>query len=159
MSTNLLILLLIVFCIGMAGVIVGILTRQRKAFKLNQKRIAGLQDMLEKQYTNRVESISVIARAMADKQCESTEGCIRLKQLLDQVEPDLLKLEEYEVIALIYSATEYMPIKEQWKQLDKSAKQKFTQQRFTLEAKHAQAIHVAVLALQQHEFKAYQNLG
>ena len=159
MSTNTLILLLILFCIGMVGVILGIITRQAKASKLNQQRITDMQEMLKKQYTHRVESIDVIARAMVDKQCELTEGCIRLKQLLDHVEADLLMRDEYKVIALIYSETEYMPIKEQWKQLDKKAKQKFTQHRLTLEAKHSEEIHVAVSALQQHEFLAYQSLN
>jgi hypothetical protein len=156
MPTNTLILLLILFCIGMSVVIAAIVVRQRKALKLNQQRIVGLQNMLAKQYTHRVESIILIARAMVDKQCEPTEGCIRLKQLLDQVEPDLLKHEKYQVIAVIYSATEHMPIKEQWKQLENKAKQKYTQQRLAVEAKHAQEIHVAVLALQQHEFSGYQ---
>ena len=159
MSTNTLILLLILFCIGTVGVIIGIITRQAKASKLNQQRITDMQEMLKKQYTHRVESIDVIARAMVDKQCEITEGCIRLKQLLDRVEADLLMRDEYKVIALIYSETEHMPIKEQWKQLDKKAKQKFTQHRLALEAKHSEEIYVAVSALQQHEFLAYQSLN
>tara|TARA_B110000967_G_C18589059_1_gene413504 strand:- start:110 stop:541 length:432 start_codon:yes stop_codon:yes gene_type:complete len=143
----------------MVGVIIGIITRQAKASKLNQQRITDMQEMLKKQYTHRVESIDVIARAMVDKQCEITEGCIRLKQLLDRVEADLLMRDEYKVIALIYSETEHMPIKEQWKQLDKKAKQKFTQHRLALEAKHSEEIYVAVSALQQHEFLAYQSLN
>jgi len=152
-------LLLILFCIVMVGVIVRVLVRQKKALKLNQQRIVDMQDMLEKQYTHRVESIGVIARAMVDKQCESTEGCIRLKQLLDQVESDLLRRDEYQVIALIYSETEHMPIKEQWQQLDKKAKQKFIKQRLALEVKHGEDIHAAVSALQRHEFLAYQSLN
>ena len=159
MSTNTLILLLILFCIIMVAVIVAIIVRQTKAVKINQRRIEGMQDMLEKQYNNRVRSIDVIARAMLDKQCELTEGCIRLKQLLDYIQSDLLVQDEYQVIGLIYSATEYMPIKEQWKQLDKSAKRKFTQHRLNLEAQHADAIHAAVMALQKHEFLVYQDLN
>ena len=143
----------------MSAVIAVIIVRQRRALKLNQQRIIGLQSMLEKQYNNRVESISLIARAMVDKQCEPTEGCIRLKQLLDQVEPDLLKQHEYKVIALIYSTTEHMPIKEQWKQLEKKAKHKYTQQRLVLEVEHAEEIHVAAVALVQHDFLGYQSLG
>ena len=159
MSTNTLIVLLILFCIVMVGIIVVILTREVNASKRNEQRITDLQEILKKQYTHRVESIDVIARAMVDKQCELIEGCIRLKQLLDCVEADLLRRDEYKVISLIYSETEHMPIKEQWKQLDKKAKQKFTQHRLALEAKHSEEIHVAVSALQQHEFLAYQSLN
>lgn len=158
MSTNNLIVLLALFCMIMLGVIVWILVRQRTAFKSNQKRIQDLQQMLEKQYTHRVESIRVIAGAMLDKQCEATEGCIRLKQLVEQVEPELLSADVFKVIQLIYSETEHMPIKEQWKQLDKKAKFKFTQQRVALEAKYGQEIHVSLKALQQHEFSGYGHL-
>jgi len=143
----------------MFGLVGWLYIRQRNALKTNQARIAGLQDMLKKQYQHRVESIGVIASAMMDKQCEYTEGCIRLKQLVEQVEPELLGQDEFKVIERIYSETEHMPIKEQWKQLDKSAKQKFTQQRLKLEAKHEAAIHAAVVALKQHQFAGYQNLG
>ena len=159
MSTNTLILLLVMFCIAMVVVIIRIFTRQRKASKVNQQRIEDMQAMLKKQYTHRVKSIDVITRAMADKQCELIEGCIRLKQLLDHVESDLLMREEYQVIALIFNETEHMPIKEQWRQLDKKAKHKFTQHRLALEATHSQDIHAAALALQQHEFLVYESLN
>ena len=159
MSSNTLIVLLAVFCILMFGLVGWLYMRQRAALKINQARIAGLQDMLKKQYQHRVESIGVIASAMMDKQCEYTEGCIRLKQLVEQVEPEILGKEEFKVIKLMYSETEHMPIKEQWTQLDKTAKQKFTQQRFKLEAKHEVAIHAAVVALKKHEFAGYQNLS
>jgi hypothetical protein len=52
-----------------------------------------------------------------------------------------------------------MPIKEQWKKLDKKAKHKFTQHRLALESTHSQDIHAAVLGLQQHEFLAYESLN
>jgi len=143
----------------MFGLIGWLYMRQRTALKTNQARIAGLKDMLKKQYQHRVESIGVIASAMIGKQCGYTEGCIRLKQLVEQVEPEILAADEFKVIELIYSETEHMPIKEQWTQLDKTAKQKFTQQRFKLEAKHEVAIHAAVTALKKHEFAGYQNLN
>ena len=143
----------------MFALVVWMLYTQRKALKQNQGRIAALQDMLKKQYANRVESIRVIVSAMLDQQCEYTEGCIRLKQLIEQVEPKLLEREDMAVIALMYSETEHMPIKEQWKELEKKAKQKFTQQRLNLETKHQADIHAAVLSLKQHEFAGYQNLG
>lgn len=159
MSTTTLILLFTLFCMAMLGLISWLYIRQRRAFKTNQERIFGLQEMLKKQYRHRVESIAVIASAMVDKQCEYTEGCMRLTLLLEKVEPELLQQDEFSVIALMYRETEHMPIIEQWQQLDKKAKHKFTQQRFKLEAKHEKAIHAAVTALQQHEFAGYQSLA
>jgi len=159
MSSSTLILLLMLFCIVMVLVITNIVYRQNQLKRINQQRILAMQDMLEKQYNNRVESIDVITRAMLDKQCELTEGCIRLKQLLDYVGSDLLELDQFQVISLMYSETEHMPIKEQWKQLDKSAKRKFSKHRLALEEEHEEAIHAALLLLKQHEFLAYKNLN
>jgi hypothetical protein len=159
MQTPYIIPILTVFCLSMLALVAWLYTRQRKAFKTNQARIVGLQDMLKKQYQHRVESIGVIASAMKDKQCEYTEGCIRLKQLIEQVEPELLTLDEFSVIELVFRETEHMPINEQWQQLDKKAKSKFTQQRSALETKHKDAIHAAVVSLKTHQFAGYQSLG
>ena len=159
MLTPYMIPILTIFCLSMLILVGWLYMRQKKARNVNEARILGLQEMLQKQYQHRVESIGVIASAMKDKQCEYTEGCIRLKKLVEQVEPDLLTRDQFSVIALVFSATEHMPINEQWQQLDKKAKSKFTQQRFTLEAKHKDAIHKAVVALQSHQFAGYQNLA
>ena len=149
MPTHYMIAILTIFCLAMLFLVSWLYMRQKKAHSINEARILALQEMLQKQYQHRVESIAVIASAMKDKQCEYTEGCIRLKQLVEQVEPDLLTQDEFSVIALVFSATEHMPINEQWQQLDKKAKRKFTQQRFALEAEHKDAIHNAVVALQK----------
>jgi len=159
MPTHYMIPILTIFCLAMLVLVSWLYMRQKKARNVNEARILALQEMLQKQYQHRVESIAVIASAMKDKQCEYTEGCIRLKQLVEQVEPDLLTQDEFSVIALVFSATEHMPINEQWQQLDKKAKSKFTQQRFALEAEHKDAIHKAVVALQIHQFAGYQNLA
>ena len=158
MPTNYMISILTIFCLSMLALVSWLYLGQKKIRNVNQTRIIALQEMFQKQYQHRVESIAVIASAMKDKQCEYTEGCIRLKKLVEQVEPSLLIRDEFSVIALVFSATEHMPINKQWQQLDKKTKSKFTQQRFALEAKHKDAIHEAVVALQSHQFADYQNL-
>ncbi len=60
---------------------------------------------------------------------------------------------------LVFRETEHMLINEQWQQLDKKAKSKFTQQRSALETKHKDAIHAAVVSLKTHQFAGYQSLG
>ena len=137
MDTGAIILLLLIFCFAMITFIAFFFHRQYKANAVNQKRINDMKKMLKKQY----------------------EGCIRVKQLLDYVEADLLTKDPFKVIALMYSETEHMPIKEQWKQLDKAAKKKFTLQRVKLEDRHEEAIHAAAVALQQHEFAPYESLN
>jgi len=151
--------LLSLFCVIMLTVVLLLWRRQRARLKDNQQRIENLQVMLQEQYKHRVDSIRVIANAMDEGQCEFTEGCIRLKMLIDQLDPTLLEREELAIISHIYAETEHMPIKEDWKQLDKKVKTKLTNERFALEGKNHEAIAAAVKALRQHQFAEFGGLG
>ena len=151
--------LLSLFCVIMLTVVLLLWRRQRARLKDNQQRIENLQVMLQDQYQHRVDSIRVIANAMDEGQCEFTEGCIRLKMLIDQLDPTLLEREELAIISHIYAETEHMPIKEDWKQLDKKVKTKLTNERFALEGKNHEAIAAAVKALRQHQFAEFGGLG
>ena len=128
-------------CMIMLKVVIYIWWRQRVRLQENQARIAKLQGMLKEQYEHRVDSIRVIVNAMDEDQCEYTEGCIRLKMLLDQIAPELLQQPEYAIIETMYKETEHMPIKEDWKQLDKKVKAKLTNERFSRQCAARKARH------------------
>ncbi len=155
MENIILIAVLSLFCLLMLKLVLLLWWRQRARQKINQKRIQNLQVILQKQYEHRVTSIRVIANAMGEGQCEFTEGCIRLKHLIDQIHPQLLKQDEYAIIAFINSKTEHMPIKQDWKRLDKKVQAKLTQERYTLESKYRRDIEEALKALQAHEFPEF----
>lgn len=159
MESTLLIVALSLFCLVMLMVVLYLWWRQRIRLKNNQQRIENLQVMLQEQYKHRVDSIRVIANAMDEGQCEFSEGCIRLKMLIDQLDPQLLEREEFAIIGVIYAETEHMPIKEDWKNLDKKVKTKLTNERITLEGKHHDAIAAAVKALRQHQFAEFGELS
>ena len=159
MENIVLIAVLSLFCVIMLTVVLLLWRRQRARLKDNQQRIENLQVMLQEQYQHRVDSIRVIANAMDEGQCEFTEGCIRLKMLIDQLDPTLLEREELAIISHIYAETEHMPIKEDWKKLDKKVKTKLTNERFALEGKNHEAIATAVKALRQHQFAEFGELG
>ena len=145
-------------CMIMLKVVIYIWWRQRVRLKENQERIANLQGMLKEQYEHRLDSVRVIVNAMDEGQCEYTEGCIRLKMLLDQIAPELLQQPAYAIIETMYKETEHMPIKEDWKQLDKKVKAKLTNERFALEGQHKEAIADAVKALRAHQFDDFDTL-
>ena len=153
-----LIVTLAIFCVAMLGLVIYLLWSQRQRLQQNQQRIAQLQEMLEQQYQHRVSSIQIIVKAMAEEQCEYTEGCIRLYMLMSQLDPSLFEQQDLAVIKLMYTETEHMPIKEDWKSLDKKVKTKLTNQRIALENQHKQAIGVAVCTLQQHQFPEFKSL-
>ncbi len=153
-----LIAILSLMCLVMLNVVIYIWRRQRNRLRENQQRIANLQGMLQEQYEHRVDSVKVIVNAMDEGQCEYTEGCIRLKMLLDQIAPQLLLQEDYAIIETMFKETEHMPIKEDWQQLDKKVKAKLTNERFALEGKHKQAISTAVKNLRAHQFDDFATL-
>lgn len=155
MSTIFLIAVLIIFCLIMLKIVSSLRQQQKHRQATNQQRIENLQSMLKQQYEHRVDSIHVIANAMDEGQCEYTEGCIRLKHLIGQINPDLLAQDKYRVIDTIYKATEHMPIKEDWKALDKKIQTKLSNERYALEAKHKEDIEVAVKSLRDYAFPAF----
>ncbi len=152
MNVSLTALLLAIFCALMLVVIVYVLHQQRKNRAHNQHNIDGLLMMLDKQNTHRVESVAVIARAMQAKQCELSEGCIRLTMLIEQLDPQLLSQAPYCVFKEVYNQTDHMPIKDAWEKLDRSVKAKLNAERRTIEDAHRERIAQAVDALLQHRF-------
>ncbi len=150
--------LLSLFCLIMLKVVLFLWWRQQARLKENQQRIKNLQVMLQEQYQHRVESIQIIVNAMDEGQCELTEGCIRLRMLISQIDAELLKQEKLAIIDFIYAQTEHMPIKEDWKKLDKKVKTKLTNERYALEGQHRFAIEKAVKVLKQHVFADFSTL-
>jgi len=150
--------LLSLFCLIMLKVVLFLWWRQQARLKENQQRIKNLQVMLQEQYQHRVESIQIIVNAMDEGQCELTEGCIRLRMLISQIDAELLKQEKLAIIDFIYAQTEHMPIKEDWKKLDKKVKTKLTNERYALEGQHRSAIKKAVKVLKQHVFADFSTL-
>ncbi|MDP6968440.1 MAG: DUF2489 domain-containing protein [Gammaproteobacteria bacterium] len=157
MENIVLIALLSLFCLLMLKLVLFLWWRQRTRQKTNQQRIQNLQVMLQKQYEHRVDSIRVIANAMDSGQCEFTEGCIRLKHLIGQVEPQLLTQDKYTIINTIYTETEHIPIKEDWKKLNKKVQTKLSNERYALEAKYRSDIATAVKALRAHQFSTFDD--
>jgi len=94
-----------------------------------------------------VESLRVLARTMIDGQLEYSEGCIRIKVLLDHLDASLHKRSEFKVFEVLYLATEHMPTHEERKKVDKRFIEKMDQQRFELEKQHREEILQAAKAL------------
>lgn len=100
-----------------------------------------------------IESVQMISHAVInDDQMTSTEGCMRLHVLLDNLAPHLLKQEPYSVISLIYQQTQHIPIKEQWKSLDRKTQNKLKKEMIQLEKKHQNQIKEAAKLLKDYNF-------
>ncbi len=130
--------------IGIGLLVIFFLTR----FILDQwKNLAAIQQHrsqeAQRQSTQRasaIESIHVLARCLVDKQVDLSEGCIRIRVLLDHVAPELLESPTFQVFHEIYAGLEHMPTHEARKQTDKRFVHKMDMQRFKLERENEDRI-------------------
>jgi hypothetical protein len=123
-----------------------ILTKSReiKAFKIQQTQ----QDVQQKEQRDYlVNSIKVIATTMLDDQVELSEGCIRIKVLIDHFDASLHEVEAFKIFEQMYRDTEHMPTHQARKNTDKNFIHKLDQQRFALEKQHRESIRKAAKEL------------
>lgn len=99
-----------------------------------------------------IDSIKIIAKCMSEGQVELSEGCIRIKVLLDHVDPTLHEQAPFSIFSTMYKATEHMPTHEARKKTDKKFIHKLDQQRFKLERDNKEAILSASEAIQIYPF-------
>ena len=102
-----------------------------------QKQVMHLRDkQLQEERAKRIESIReslrIISLAVIQEQCEISEGCIRIKKLLDQLE-DLKKQVGLSVIDDLYGKIEHFAILEERKNLSKQEKFDQDKERFQIE--------------------------
>jgi len=111
------------------------------------------QDQIKKQKREEViESIKIIALCIIEEQVELSEGCIRIKVLLDHVAPELHDQTPFTVFSEMYDATEHMPTHGARKRADKALIRKLDAERFELEKNHKDAIVEASKALRNYSF-------
>ncbi|WP_211824690.1 DUF2489 domain-containing protein [Kistimonas asteriae] len=92
-------------------------------------------------------SLTILARSLVHEQVNPTEGCIRIKTILDMVDPALGKTEEYQIFTTVYDATTHMPIGEARKTMKLSARNRLDEERERLEQQHQERIKQAAQSL------------
>ncbi|OUR64016.1 hypothetical protein A9Q73_09145 [Bermanella sp. 47_1433_sub80_T6] len=98
--------------------------------------------------------IRFIAKAMVQQQCEITEGCLRLKVLMDRLDETLQHNGDYQTIQLHYQKTAHMPHHKAYTTLNKKQQFKLDQDRFELENQHRQKVLLEAKQLSDYQFKA-----
>ncbi|WP_295719507.1 DUF2489 domain-containing protein [uncultured Halovibrio sp.] len=151
MPQNMQWMLIIAGLIAIAGLSLYILRKGRR-LRQHQRALERTQALQAERRESMIESIRILAMTLEQEQVEPSEGCIRIKGLLDHVEPELLNHSPYSVFQTIYEKTEHMPTHEARKQADPKLIQRLDQERFALEAEHAEAIHEAALAIRYYRF-------
>lgn len=99
-----------------------------------------------------IESIRIIALCMIEEQVELSEGCIRIKVLLDHISPELHEQEPFTVFSTMYGATEHMPTHGARKRANKALIRQLDSERFELEKNYKDAIIEAAKAIRDYSF-------
>ncbi|MDP2227221.1 MAG: DUF2489 domain-containing protein [Moraxellaceae bacterium] len=95
------------------------------------------------------QSISLLARAMVNGDCNLSEGCIRIRYLMDHLDPAQVTRAGIDIIYVHYEAIAHLDVLEARKALDKAARRAQDREREALEAKHGEAILLAARELMQ----------
>jgi len=125
------------------------LRSQREARNRQAEKAARLAAQAQEHHRYLVDSVRIIAGAVLhDEKMTLTEGCIRIKVLLDNLAPQLHQHETLAVINRVYAATSHIPFLEAWKALSREERAGFEREMAHIEAEHKDEVHRAMRALQ-----------
>ncbi|WP_028469562.1 DUF2489 domain-containing protein [Neptunomonas japonica] len=112
------------------------LAKQEQAEQINKVR--------QEKYTYVLDSLKVLSQALVSGQVGVVEGSIRIKVLIDHLDPEFHSKKAYKVFSDIFNETEHIPILKAWKNLDKRTKRKYEAFMADIEEKRAaEAIEAA----------------
>lgn len=117
------------------------LKQQRQQQEENRQRLEAAQKKAGEQREYLIDSIRVIARAMSeDDRLTLTEGCIRLKVLLDNLKPEMHRDPDFEIIEQHYLATRHIPYLDAWRKLERKEKRRYQREMDVLEQQNRTAL-------------------
>lgn len=135
------------------GGLIYIVGRQWRLLSRYRRAQQHTRDLQKQRRENMIESIRILAMTLEQEQVEPSEGCIRIKGLLDHVAPELLTEKPYDVFQTMYEKTEHMPTHEARRQADPKLIRRLDEERFALESRHADHIREAAMAIRFHSFE------
>lgn len=143
-----LIILAVLILLSMAGYALHLFLKLRK-----QKQF--FQQAQNARMLNILESVEIIAKAMQTKQCDLSEGVLRLKPLLDVLGH---KLSLYPAMWELYQVVESMPILDARKNLKRNERMKLDLERESKEIELEEQIQAELPELLKESGKYKQEL-
>ncbi|MBS3804828.1 MAG: DUF2489 domain-containing protein [Oleiphilaceae bacterium] len=144
---------LIVTGLVVIALLTAFIVKQARVIKQTKVREARHRSFRAERRDSMIDSIRVLAMAIEQDQVEYSEGCLRIKGLLDHVEPELLEQSPFQVFQEIHNHLEHMPTHQARQETDLRFVQKMDRERYALEAKHSDRIRRAATALRHHPFR------
>lgn len=133
-------------------VLLGFIRRQTVILSDNRKRQQKADAFQARRRQDMIDSIRVIAMAIEENQVEYSEACLRIKGLLDHVEPALMGKAPYRVFMEVYEQLRHMPTHQARQDTEARFVEKMDKERFSVEKRHADEIRRAATAIRNHSF-------
>jgi len=133
-------------------VLLGFIRRQTVILSDNRKRQQKADAFQARRRQDMIDSIRVIAMAIEENQVEYSEACLRIKGLLDHVEPALMGKAPYRVFMEVYEQLRHMPTHQARQDTEARFVEKMDKERFSVEKHHADEIRRAATAIRNHPF-------
>ena len=126
--------------LGIIAILGWIAARDLKKLKAQE---AAKQEAAVARAKNLQVSIDAISRAVVSDQCDVSEGAMRLKPLMDAVDPAWADRSDLQPILHLAEALADQPIKDARKALPKQERMRFDLERMKLEAQHQDGVKAA----------------
>ncbi|MBS99977.1 MAG: hypothetical protein CMI01_15050 [Oceanospirillaceae bacterium] len=153
--------LLIALGIALCAVLVALIRRQlraqRERLDVQEQQRQKLEREAREHRDYLADSVRIIANAVLhDEKMTITEGCIRLKVLIENLAPHLLQHETFAVIGRVFDATKHIPFLDQWKALSRVEQARYELEMARVEAEHAEDVERAMQALKSYPLEQMQ---
>lgn len=104
-----------------------------------QAREQALQNVVDQARVKTLENVSIIAQALLDEQVDVMEASLRIRTLIDIIEPDWFELEPMKVFAEITLRGRHLATHQARKDLSKQERMKQDMERISLEGEYYDA--------------------
>ncbi len=143
---------LIVAGIIASALLARFIVRQLRAVQEDTRRRQKTESFQKQRRDNMVESLRVLSMAIEADQVEYSEACLRIKGLLDHVEPSLLQRAPFDIFQTVHDKIQHMPTHQARQETETKFVEKMDEERAAVEEEHADAIRRAATALKEHAF-------
>lgn len=148
-----LIIIAVLILIALSATAAYYLLKLRKVKQQQNKQIQENQAAWQAHQDELASDLRFIANAMLQGQCEITEGCMRIKVLMDRLDDQLQYQDEFKTIQKHFAQTAHMPTHKAYQALSKQEQFKLDKQRFTLEEANKAQVLVEVKTLSEYKFR------
>jgi hypothetical protein len=145
-------LMALLFSVGIMAISIWFIRHQLKLNRRRESRILAGENRFIEERQKRIDSVRVLLKVAGTDEINWIEASIRIKNLLDQLSEDFSEHEDVSAFYIVTEKTLHIPTHEQWKDLPKEAKVKFSKEMDAYEKEHAEHLARAKVALMAYSF-------